>query len=304
MTSASTVEPGSGRAPRIAFLGLGQMGRAMAQNLAAAKFAVTVWNRTARRAEELTDVMVATTPVEAVAGADIVVSMLADDAAVRAALFDGDALDAMPPDALHISMSTISLELCDELASRHEKGGHAFLAAPVFGRVPAAAAGNLWIIAGGARAHVARAAEVFDVLGRGTFALDTPQQAALAKIAGNFLIAATIEALGETVTLGEKGGIAPERLFAILQGTLFGSVVVDGYGEAIAARRYQPPLFAMPLGLKDVKLAQSAAMANDVQLPLADLTASRLETALARGRGDFDWVALVSVIREDAGLPA
>jgi 3-hydroxyisobutyrate dehydrogenase-like beta-hydroxyacid dehydrogenase len=127
-------------------------------------------------------------------------------------------------------------------------------------------------------------------------------QSALAKLCGNFMIAATLESVGEVLALGEKGGIAPEQLLALLTGTLFGAPVVQRYGGMIARQEFSPAGFAMALGLKDMKLVLEAGGGLEVPLPLADLLRTRFIQAMAQGKGDLDWSGVTTLIRESAGL--
>lgn len=287
----------------VAWLGLGQMGLAMARNLAAGGFRLRAWNRTAEKARQLPDATIAETPRAAAAGADLVVSMLADDVAVESVVFGVDGILAgMKPGALHVGMSTISVALARRLAEAHPKAKSRYLSAPVFGRPDAAAARKLWVVPGGSPEDRAVAEPIFGVLGQGTFPMDTAPQANLAKLVGNFMIAATVETIGEALALGEKGGIEPGHLMEMLSGTLFGSLIVNGYGGRIAKTEFVPAGFSMPLGLKDVELARAAASELGVPMPLADLAAARLRTAIDRGRADFDWAGFATVIREEAGL--
>jgi 3-hydroxyisobutyrate dehydrogenase-like beta-hydroxyacid dehydrogenase len=174
---------------------------------------------------------------------------------------------------------------------------------PVLGRPDAAGRGELWILTGGDEAAVARAAPVLACLGQGQIAVGSARQAALAKLAANFMIAGTIELLAEATTLGEKGGIAPAALVDLLSRTLFGSPIVKGYGARIAAGQFRPAGFPVPLGLKDVELALEAGRDLRAPLPVAGLARDHLIGALARGRADWDWGALATVVREAAGLP-
>jgi 3-hydroxyisobutyrate dehydrogenase-like beta-hydroxyacid dehydrogenase len=288
----------------VAVLGLGAMGAPMAANLVAAGFRVRVWNRSAAKAEALTGAEPAGTPRDAVAEAEFVITMLADDAAVEAITFAPDGvLAALRPEAIHLSMSTISLNATRRLARGHAERGRGFLAAPVFGRPEAARARLLWIVPGGDPALIKRAEPVFAALGQATFPMATPEQAVLAKLAGNFLIGATIESLGEAFVLAEKGGLDPERLLAMLAGTLFGSPVVKNYGPRIARTEFTPPGFALPLARKDLRLVQEAAQETAVPMPLAELVADRIDEALRAGRQGYDFAGFASVIREEAGLP-
>jgi 3-hydroxyisobutyrate dehydrogenase-like beta-hydroxyacid dehydrogenase len=185
-------------------------------------------------------------------------------------------------------MSTISLNATRRLARGHAERGRGFLAAPVFGRPEAARARLLWIVPGGDPALIKRAEPVFAALGQATFPMATPEQAVLAKLAGNFLIGATIESLGEAF---------------VLAGTLFGSPVVKNYGPRIARTEFTPPGFALPLARKDLRLVQEAAQETAVPMPLAELVADRIDEALRAGRQGYDFAGFASVIREEAGLP-
>jgi len=288
----------------VAFLGLGAMGYPMARNLVASGFMVRAWNRTSDKAAALVGAIAVPSPRAAAEGASIAITMLADDAAVESVISGPDGLLAgLGPGSLHIGMSTVSIALTRNLTDRHGRAGLHYVAAPVFGRPDAADKRLLWIVAGGNANDLAACSPVFAALGQGVFPFKMPIHAALAKLAGNFLIAATVEALGEALALGEKAGVEPGRLLEMLTGTLFGSPVVKGYGGRIAQTSFEPAGFRMALGLKDVNLALAAGLELGVPLPLAQLARERIETALTRHRGNLDWSGFATVIREAAGLP-
>jgi 3-hydroxyisobutyrate dehydrogenase-like beta-hydroxyacid dehydrogenase len=287
----------------VAFLGLGAMGAPMAANLVNAGFTVRAWNRSPGRAAALAGATPASTPREAATGAEFVVTMLADDRAVeQVTLGDEGLLAGLADGAIHLGMSTISLVATRRMAAAHAGRGRVYLAAPVFGRPDAAKARLLWIVPGGAAEAIARAAPIFAALGQGTFPMPNAEQAALAKLVGNFLIGATIEALGEALVLAEKGGIDPEQMLALLTGTLFGTPVYRNYGSRIARTEFTPPGFAMPLALKDFRLILEAAAEAKAPMPLAELVEDRLSVALGLGRAGYDFAGLITVIREEAGL--
>jgi 3-hydroxyisobutyrate dehydrogenase-like beta-hydroxyacid dehydrogenase len=289
----------------VGFLGAGAMGAPMAANLVAAGFAMRVWNRSRARAEGIAGATVAATPREAATGADFVITMLADDAAVESVTFGADGLLAgLGPEGIHIGMSTIAVAATRRLVVAHAGQHRAYLAAPVFGRPEAAAAKLLWIVPGGDAPTVARCAPLFAALGQGTFPMPGAEQAALAKLAGNFLIGATIEALGEALVLGEKGGLDPEQLLALFTGTLFSAPIYRNYGPRIARTEFTPAGFALPLALKDFRLILDAARGAGAPMPLAELVKDRLSEALRLGREDHDFAGFATVIREEAGLPA
>jgi 3-hydroxyisobutyrate dehydrogenase-like beta-hydroxyacid dehydrogenase len=290
----------------IGFIGLGHMGQAMARNLLKAGHRVTVYNRTRSRAEVLQGegALVADSPAGACAG-ELVITMLADDPAVEAVVFgEGGIIGALRKDAIHVSMSTITVALSERLAEAHRAAGQLYVAAPVFGRPEAAAAGKLFIVAAGAPGALARCQPVFDTLGQRTFVLGEAQPAAnVVKLSGNFLIASMIECLGETVALMRKSGIDPHRYLEIMTSTLFAAPVYKTYGALIAEERYQPAGFKMPLGLKDIRSVLAAAEAKDVPMPVASLVRDHFISGIARGGADLDWSALARVAAENAGLP-
>src|SRR6476646_5067746 len=289
---------------QVGFIGLGNMGSGVAANLLKAGHTLTVYNRTAARAEALVaqGATLAKTPSEAARG-EVVITMLADDAAVESGVFGVDGvLAGLKPGSIHISMSTISVALAERLASAHQAAGQRFVAAPVFGRPEAAAAGKLFIVAGGEPKTVQFCQPLFKVLGQRTFVIaDEPPKANLVKLSGNFLIAAVIETLGEAFALVGKAGIDRARYLDILTNTLFGAPVYKTYGGIIAEERYAPPGFRARLGFKDIHLALGAAEALQVPMPVASLLRDRFLALLATGAGDLDWSALAALASRDAG---
>jgi 3-hydroxyisobutyrate dehydrogenase-like beta-hydroxyacid dehydrogenase len=289
---------------QIGFVGLGNMGRAMAATLLKSGNTLTVYNRTPSRAEELVagGAKLAKSPGEA-AGGDMVITMLADDAAAEHVTFGADGvLAGLQPGGIHVSMSTISVALAERFASAHQAAGHRFVAAPVFGRPEAAAAGQLFVMAAGDPQDIQACRPLFDSLGQGTFVVsDEPPKANLVKISGNFLIASVIETLGEAFALISKGGIDRAQYLDLLTSTLFGAPVYRTYGGMIAEERYVPPGFTAKGGFKDVGLVLGAAETLQVPMPVASLLRDRFLTLLATGAADLDWAALATLASRDAG---
>ena len=291
---------------KIGFVGLGQMGSAMAASLLAAGNELAVYNRTRARAEALAakGARVADTPGEAARGADVVFTMLADDAAVSAVVFgDGGIVAALAPGAVHVSSSTISVALSERLAEAHAAAKQGYVAAPVFGRPEAAAAKQLWIVAAGPAADVDRILPALGALGRGTSRVgERAPMANVIKLTGNFVIASMIETLGEAFALTRKWEIAPDAFLSVFADVLARSPIFEGYAKRIATEAYEPAGFATDLGLKDVRLVLAAAEARSVPMPVASLVRDHLLAAVARGRGRLDWSALARLAAEDAGL--
>src|ERR1700722_13968063 len=289
----------------VGFIGLGQMGSAIALNLVKAGHRVVVYNRTRAKAEALAPQ--GAEVAESLADAcrrPVVITMLADDSAVEAAFFgDGNGLLALGQGAAHISMSTISVALSDRLAEAHRKAGQAYVAAPVFGRPEAAAAAKLFVVAGGSEQTLAQCQPLFDAIGQRTFVIgDKPSSANLVKLSGNFLLAAMIECLGEAFALTRKGGIEPHLYLEILTSTLFSAPAYKTYGTIIANQQYEPAGFKMSLGLKDIRLALAAADALTTPMPVASLVRDHFLSGVAQGKGDSDWSALARLAAANAGL--
>jgi len=288
---------------KLGFVGLGNMGSAMAANLQG-PHALTVHNRTLAKTEPHVNKGATRADTPGAAVGEAVITMLADDAAVEAAVFGPDGiLDALAPGAIHISMSTISLALAERLAEAHAKRNQRFVSAPVFGRPDAAAAAKLFIVAAGAPEAVAACDQVFEVLGQRTFVVsEHAPNANLVKFSGNFLIAAVIQALGEAFALIGKAGIDRAQYLDLLVSTLFGAPVYKTYGGLIADERYQPAGFKAALGYKDIGLALSAAQSLEVPMPVASVIAERFLTLIAAGGRDLDWSALGLLAKRDSGV--
>jgi 3-hydroxyisobutyrate dehydrogenase-like beta-hydroxyacid dehydrogenase len=290
---------------QIGFIGLGHMGQGMARRLLDAGHILTVYNRSRDKAQDLAGhgARIAETPADA-AGGDVLITMLTGDAALEAVLHGRHgALPALHRGAVHISMSTISLSLSERLAALHGEAGQGYLAAPVFGRPEAAAAGKLFIVAGGDGALIERCRPLFEAMGQRLFvAGPQPQSANLIKLSGNFLIASVLESLGEAFALVRKGGIDPQTYLEILTGSLFPAPLYQNYGAMIAQQRHPPGGFSAALGLKDVRLALAAADAQQVPMPVASVIHDRLLTLVAQGHGEGDWSALARLSAEQAGL--
>ncbi len=290
---------------RIGFLGLGNMGAAIAANLIKANHEVVVWNRSVTKARPLTDAgaLLARSPKEAATGRDAVITMLADDDALNAVV-DGDmGLMAGLGTGLHISMSTIAVATAERLSQAHRARGQRFICAPVFGRPEAAASAKLFVVAAGDPADVAAADPVFSAVGQRTFSVGPiPSSASLVKLCGNFMILAAIESLSEAMALAEKGGVPKAQLLEVLTGSLFNAPVFQNYGKLLVEGKFRPAGFAAPLGLKDMRLAGQSAEKLRVPMPLLSLLRDHLFQALAVEGEDIDWSGIALVNAKNSGL--
>ena len=292
---------------KLGFVGLGSMGVAMAELLLAQGHQLFVYNRTHQKAQPLHEAgaRLCATPGEAAREAEVVISMLADDAAVEAVTFgESGILAELRPSAVHVSCSTISVALSDRLATAHAQAARGYVAAPVFGRPEAAVTKKLWLLAAGKSADVERALPVLEALGRGVSRLgDMPSVANLVKLTGNVFIASMIESLGEAFALTRKAGVPPE-LFLDLFKNVFGqgSPILENYAGQVAKGNYGHAGFKAKLGLKDLRLALSAADQLEVPLPTASLIRDQLLCAVATGQGELDWSVIAQMAAKRAGL--
>ncbi len=290
---------------KIGFLGLGQMGAGIAANLVKAGHEVVVWNRSAAKVKALLALgaQAAATPRHAAAECDLVMTMLADDAALQAVCYGADGLMAGLGQGLHVSMSTIAVATADRLEQDHVAQGQRFLSAPVFGRPEAAAAAKLFIVAAGEEADMQAAAPIFSAVSQRVFKIGAdPSAANLVKLCGNFVILAAVEAMGEAMTLAEKGGVPRAKLLEVLTGSLFDVPLYRNYGAMLAEQRFVPAGFAAPLGLKDMRLAAQAADSLRVPMPLLGVLRDHLLQTIAVEGEDIDWSGIGRTIAKNAGV--
>lgn len=290
----------------LGFIGLGNMGHPMALNLLKAGFHLRVYNRSPEKAGPLVKqgAQAVRDPSEAVEPGGIVITMLANDAAVEEVVRSKGFLERLGPGGIHLSMSTISPNTARQLAALHAKAGGFYVAAPVLGRPDQAAARKLTIYVAGPQALKGRVQPVLRGLGDNIFDLgENPGAANVAKLCSNFLIVSAIEAMSEALTLAEKQGVDRSTLMNILAQTSFNCPIYQNYGKLIAEKQYAPGGFRLALGLKDVELVEEIAGQAQAPMPLADLARDRFLAGLAKGRSDLDWSAISLGALEDAGLP-
>ena len=286
----------------IGFIGLGAMGSAIVANLLKAGHRVRVWNRSAERAAPLVDAgaQAVANVADAFTG-DAVISMLADDDAVRAVIAAA-LLEHAPRGLVHVNMATISVALAEQLAREHAERGLQYVAAPVLGRPDAAQAAKLTIIAGGPSEAINHVQPLFDVIGQKTWRIGSlPQQANVMKLAANFMLASAVETLGEASALLTGHGVAMRDFLDVVTGGPFPGPVYQGYGAMIAEQRYEPALFKARLGLKDVRLALAAADSVATPMPVASAVRDSLTEAIAHGEGELDFAVLGKVALRRAG---
>lgn len=293
-------------AETIAFIGLGNMGQGMARRLLDAGFKLNLYNRTVEKAAALVDAGAerCETPADAVASDGVVMTMLADDRALEQVVYgEAGILSRIDVGGIHVSLSTISPLTAQAMAAAHAEQGATYLAAPVFGRPDAAAAGKLWVVTSGPDTAKSRVRPLLGTFSQGIFDFgDDIGAANTVKLAGNFLIVAAVEAMGEAFAMAEKRGVDRGRLSELFSATLFDCPIYRNYGRMIAERQHTPAAFALSLGLKDVRLVLDAARDAEAPMPLASLLHDRLLAMHAQGQGGIDWSGLALAASKDAGL--
>jgi 3-hydroxyisobutyrate dehydrogenase-like beta-hydroxyacid dehydrogenase len=291
---------------RIGLVGLGRMGQGMGARLLSGSHELLVYNRTAGKSGDLERAGAIAAPTVAAACKDceIVISMVADDAALNdVTLGAGGIRASLPKDAIHVAMGTHSAGVIQALAAAHAEKGQAFVAAPVLGRPDAAAAGQLVIVAAGPGAALRKCEPAFALMGRKTVEAGTAPESAIAiKLANNFVLGCAIETMAEGFSLVRKYGVNPQVFYDVMTEGLFAAPAYKVYGKLMVDSSYDKPGFTTRLGLKDIKLALAAAELVNVPLPSGSVVRDRLVGAIAHGDGDKDWAVLGREQARSCGL--
>lgn len=289
----------------IGFIGLGAIGTPMAHNLISAGFDVTVWNRTADKCAPLVEAGArqADSPVDC-ARCDLLITMLADDAALAAVVDEHALIDALGQATVHVNMATVSIDCANDMASRHEQAGKAYIAAPVLGRPDIAKAAKLQILAAGSESAIETARPALEAMGAKVWpAGDQAYRANVMKLATNYMLMSAVETMAEAATLTASYGIDPGDFLEIVTSSVFAAPAYQGYAPAMTKRDYDNPEgFKLALGAKDVDLALAAGHAHNVALPMGAAARGRLAEGMAAGHGEQDLSALAEVSRRSARL--
>ena len=285
----------TGRALTVAVLGTGTMGAPMARRLLAAGFGVQVWNRTPAKAARVgVGARRASTPAEAAAGADVLITMVTDGAAVEHAMTGPTgALSTVSSGAIWLQMSTVGVDWSDSLAGLVAGHDVAFVDAPVSGSSVAAEEGELIILASGATTFRARVEPIFDVLGRQTLWLSSTGDGSRLKLALNNWLAVLVEGMVETLALSDALGLDPHLLLEAIADGPMASEYALSKGAAMLDAAFVPG-FPLRHATKDVELALSAAHRHGVELPLTDALLPRWHAAVTAGHGDQDVASAVT----------
>jgi 2-hydroxy-3-oxopropionate reductase len=290
-------------AEAIGFIGLGIMGRPMAKNLMSAGYELVLQNRSPEKAEELAkegDATAAGSPKEVAESCDTVITMLPDSPDVEAVVAgEGGVLEGIRDGALLVDMSTISPVVTRELSEMVREKGASMLDAPVSGGDVGAIEGALSIMVGGTEEDFERARPLFDVMGKVATHVGPTGAGQVVKACNQIVVALNIEAVSEALVLGSKAGVAPEKLVEALSGGLAGSAVMEGKKEKFFSHDFEPG-FRIELHHKDLGIALAAGREYGVALPVTAIVDQMLEASKAKGRGDRDHSALLTLLEEAA----
>ena len=288
-------------ADTVGFIGLGIMGKPMAENLIGAGYELVVFNRTREKAEELDGATVAESPREVAEQSDVIVTMLPDSPQVEEVLAGEDGVfEGVREGAVIVDMSTISPVVTEELAERAREKGASMLDAPVSGGDVGAIEGTLSIMVGGSEEDFARALPLFEVMGGTVTHVGPTGTGQVVKAANQIVVALTIEAVSEALVLGSKGGVAPDKILDVLGGGLAGNKVMEVKREKMLSHSFDPG-FRVELHHKDLGIALAAGREYGVTLPVTAVVDQMLETLKMRGRGDQDHSALLTLVEESSG---
>ena len=290
---------------KVACIGLGRMGIGIARNILKAGFALTVYNRTAGKAQPLIDAGArsAASPSDAAAGADVVLSSLMDDQSVFDAVTgEHGVLAGLKPGGIHIGTTTVSPGCARRLAELHAAHGSTYIAAPVVGRPDAAAAGQLLTFVAGDPAAVARCRRVLEAYSHSQINLGTEHGTANSmKLAVNYVLVSVVELMGQVYAFAERSGI-DLQIVNVMLASLFAAQGLKDYATRVRAREFEPAGFELTAGLKDVQLILQASVDTRVALPYAGIVRDKLLAALAHDMAHKDWSAIYEITRLNAGL--
>jgi len=285
---------------RVAFLGLGIMGRPMAANLVKAGHEVTTWNRSAGK--KVPGARDAATPLEAAEGAEAVWICVSDTAAVERVLFGENGVEgALKPGTIVADSSTISPMATREFALRVRERGAEYVDAPVTGSKAGAESGQLIFMAGGSEEPIEKLKPLWSAMGKNLFRMGDVSMGQASKLGMNLMIALIYEGFAEALALTGKLGVKPDALMPLIQASMVRSGVID-YKAPFVLRRDFSPNFPLRLMHKDIQLMLDAAKEQRVKLPGLEAVAEIYDIAAEEGHEDLDYAATLTLLEKWAGV--
>jgi 3-hydroxyisobutyrate dehydrogenase-like beta-hydroxyacid dehydrogenase len=282
---------------KIGFIGLGNLGMPIAANLMERGHPLYIYNRTQSKTAPLAakGAVVCDNVASVAAQCNIVFTIVSDDAVLRNISEGKNGLmENMQKDSVHVSMSTILPQTAADLASLHQQHAQHYLAAPVFGRPEAAAAGKLnFVISGEETVRKQMAPLLKDAGGLNVWDFgDNHSAANTIKLCGNFLIASALEAIGESIRLAKAGGVDAAQMWNMFSQTLFNAPVYQNYSNIILQQKFEPAAFTMKLGLKDINLVLQLASSVNQSMAIASVIQKNMQQLIADGKENIDWSAV------------
>jgi len=285
--------------PRIGFVGLGNMGTPIAKNLLRAGFNVMVYNRTPSKTIPLqaAGATIASSPSDVAKHAEVFMTMLSDDVAVRDVC--NDVIPKLAHGTIHIAMSTVAQATMDALTPLHQTHGVQCVTAPVMGRPPAAEARTLNILLSGEDSAKQKVKPILEAIGQRIFDFGTvPGASNTVKLILNFMIFTNVELLSEVMLFAEKMNVDKKQLMETINNTQLASPALKLYGELLTRDEDISNGFATVLANKDLRLAQETAATQKLKLPLAELIRTHFEEAIAAGDGSKDVTVIMQHLRK------
>jgi len=285
---------------RVAFLGLGIMGRSMAANLVKAGHELTVWNRTPGK--DVEGARSAASPAEAATGAEVIWMCVSDTKAVEAVLFGPQGVEqSLTQGMILVDSSTISPSATRKFAERVRPKGVDYVDAPMTGSKVAAESGTLIFMVGGEEAAIEKLKPLFAAMGKLFFRMGETSKGQAAKLAMNLQIALIYEGFAEALTLATKLGVNAETLLPVVQASMVHSGVVE-YKAPFVLKRDFTPNFPLRLMHKDIRLALEAAKEVRAKLPGLETVEEIYEMATEDGHGNLDYAATLTLLEKWAGV--
>jgi 3-hydroxyisobutyrate dehydrogenase-like beta-hydroxyacid dehydrogenase len=286
----------------IGFIGLGNLGLPIAENILKKRSDLFVYNRTSSKAQLLVDkgAVLCKNIKEVSEKCDLVFTVISDDAALNEVTLGKEGIaENLKEGGVHVSMSTILPATAIALTQKHKECNNHYVAAPVMGRPEAARAGKLnFLVAGEPTAIEMVKPLLKEAGGAGVWEFGANTGAAnVAKLCTNFLIASAIEAMAEGVNLAKKSGMDAGVWMNMATQTLFAAPVYINYGNIILKEMFQPAGFALKLGLKDINLVIEQSRKTNAQMPIGELMQKRLSECVVNGMGDYDWTAVALTLK-------
>ncbi len=289
---------------KIGWIGLGKMGVPMSKNLIKKGYPVTVYNRTKEKTKELVaeGAKVADSPKELASVSNVVISMISDDPALEeVSIGKNGAFEGAKPGMIFIDMSTVSPVSSGKVAEVAEKKGIKYLRAPVSGSTALAAAGTLTIFASGPKDAYDKCVEIFSAMGQKIFHVGTGDEARYLKLLLNMMVGTTSAMIAEALTFGKRGGMDWEQMIDIIGASVVASPLVNYKAQMLKSRNFTA-MFTIDQMAKDFDIALDTGRSANVPMPMTAMVRQFYEALRAKGKGDIDFFALVTLMEELAGI--